>query len=287
MPIALVGVHGVSRGRSAQLSIVQLGNRLGRADYWRFSPFGVRRRGSGENRSSPARAGAPSMTPWQIAGRCTLETEALLSIPGMDRISRTDGSAFTRRGEAWSEATQLGSSSFRVRLGGPFRGAWLANLSSRLAAFQISIDHVHARFTADYIWIAELHLLGLGQRQGPLAIDYVALAEETDISTKSAFAIDSYRLLGSRDYGGTLMLTLEAPDSLGLLGSLLTRLALLGLVPIELHIETKGGRAFDSLWLCAAGGGPPPSEAHDAVAQVLDRSCHGASSVAATATIKR
>jgi len=43
----------------------------------------------------------------------------------MDRISRTDGSAFTRRGEAWSEATELSAANFRVRLGGPFRGAWL------------------------------------------------------------------------------------------------------------------------------------------------------------------
>jgi hypothetical protein len=191
----------------------------------------------------------------------------------MDRISRTDGSAFTRRGEAWSEATELSSANFRVRLGGPFRGAWLANLSSRLAERQISIDHVHARLTADDLWLAELHVLGLDQGQAPLDIDYVALAEETDISTKPAFVIDAYRLLESRDYGGTLMLTLEAPDSLGLLGSLLTRLALLGLVPVELHIETRAGRAFDSLWLCAAGGGAPSSDAHHAIAQVLDRSC--------------
>ncbi|MEI9951732.1 MAG: hypothetical protein WDO74_22825 [Pseudomonadota bacterium] len=190
----------------------------------------------------------------------------------MNRISRTDGSAFTRRGEAWSEATELAPSSFRVRLGGPFRGAWLANLSCCLAEQQISIDHVHARLTRDQIWIAELHLLGLGQAADPLSIDYAALAEETEVSTKPVFVIDSYRLLESRDYGGTLMLTLEAPDSLGLLGSLLMRLALLGLVPVELHIETKAKRAYDSLWLCAADGGAPTSDARDAVAQVLDRS---------------
>ncbi|HYQ28277.1 MAG TPA: hypothetical protein VER04_13700 [Polyangiaceae bacterium] len=195
----------------------------------------------------------------------------------MDRISRTDGSAFTRRGEAWSEATELSAANFRVRLGGPFRGAWLANLSCRLAEWQISIDHVHARLTVDEMWIAELHVLGLGQKQSPLDIDYVALAEQTDINTKPAFVIDRYRLLESRDYGGSLMLTLEAPDSLGLLGSLLTRLALLGLVPVELHIETSAGRAHDSLWLCASGGGPPSSDAHHAVAQVLDRSCRLAS----------
>jgi len=190
----------------------------------------------------------------------------------MDRISRTDGSTFTRRGDAWSEVTELDQASFRVRLGGPFRGAWLASLSSRVAEQQLSIDHVHARLTADEIWIAELHLIGLGRDRHPLGIDYAELAEDTDISTKPVFTIDSYRLLESRDYGGTLMLTLEAPDSLGLLGSLLTRLALLGLVPVEMHIETKAGRAYDSLWLCAVGGVPPTSDARDAVAQVLDRS---------------
>jgi len=191
----------------------------------------------------------------------------------MKRISRTDGSAFTRQGEAWSEATALGPGSFRVRLGGAFRGAWLANLSCGLAEQQLSIDHVHARLGSDRIWIAELHLLGLHAHQDPLAIDYPALAEETGRQTKPVFAIDSFRLLESRDYGGSLMLTLEAADSLGLLGSLLTRLALLGLVPVELHIETKAGRAYDSLWLCAAGGGCPTADAHAAASQVLERSC--------------
>ena len=195
----------------------------------------------------------------------------------MNRILRTDLGAFTRRGEAWSEATELAPTSFRVRLGGPFRGAWLANLCCRLADLQISIDHVHARLTADDIWLAELHLVSVGQLKGPLDIDYVALAEETDISTKPAFLIESYRLLESRDYGGTLMLTLEAPDSLGLLGSLLTRLALLGLVPVELHIETRVGRAFDSLWLRSADGGPPAGDAYDTILQVLDRSRRQAS----------
>ncbi|HKO46192.1 MAG TPA: hypothetical protein VJV79_00625 [Polyangiaceae bacterium] len=192
----------------------------------------------------------------------------------MNGISRGDGSAFRRRGEAWSEATALLRSSFRVRLGGPFRGAWLANLSCRLAELQVSIDHVHARLTADDIWIAELHVLGSKQAQDPLGIDYAALAEETDIGAQPVFAIDSYRLLESRDYGGTLMLTLEAPDSLGLLGSLLARLALVGLVPVELHIETKAGRAYDSLWLHAADGTPPTSELRGTLCRLLDRSCN-------------
>jgi len=194
----------------------------------------------------------------------------------MNRISRTAGSAFTRHGDAWSEATELEPGGFRVRLGGPFRGAWLANLSCRLAKQNVSIDHVHARLSSDETWIAELHLLVAGgaATDGPLAIDYIAHAEATDARTDPVFVVNSYRLLESRDYDGSLMLSFEAPDSLGLLGSLLTRLLLLGLVPVELHIETRGGRAYDSLWLRTTSGGCPSSDERDAVTQVLERSCN-------------
>jgi hypothetical protein len=191
----------------------------------------------------------------------------------MNRISRTDGATFTRRGEAWSEATELGPDEFRVRLGGLFHGAWMAKLSTRLAERELSIDHIHARLTTDAVWIAELHLIRVAQGSDPLNVDYAALAEEDEDSPISGtLVLDSFRLLESRDYGGTLMLMLEAADSLGLLGALLGRLARLGLFPVELHIETRGGRAYDSLWLAAAGGAPPSAQARDAVAELLDRS---------------
>lgn len=191
----------------------------------------------------------------------------------MNHISRTDGVAFTRRGEAWSEATVLGKNEFRVRLGGQFLGAWMARLSTRLAERDLSIDHIHARLTTDQVWIAELHLIRLANGTDPLNLDYAALAEDdSEGPTSGNLVIDSYRLIESRDYGGSLMLTLEAPDSLGLLGSLLVRLAQLELFPVELHIETRGGRAYDSLWLGAAGGAPPMSSARAAVVTLLDRS---------------
>jgi hypothetical protein len=190
----------------------------------------------------------------------------------MDRIARTERDAFIRRGEAWSEACQLAPGSFRVRMGGAFRGAWLASLTSRLAEQQISIDHIHARRTGTELWIAELHLLAARAAADPLDVDYSALAERPDAAPLPAFELDSYRLLESRDYGGTLMLTLEARDSLGLLGSLLSALAELGLFPDELHIETRDGRAYDCVWLSAAGGVPPSALARDACVELLRRS---------------
>jgi hypothetical protein len=193
----------------------------------------------------------------------------------MNRISRTDGGAFTRRDEAWSEATVLGPDEFRVRLGGLFHGAWMAQLSTRLAERELSIDHIHARLTTDQVWIAELHLIRLREGTDPLSLDYAALAEDdSEGPISGSLVLDSYRLIESRDYGGSLMLTLEAPDSLGLLGALLVRLAQLQLFPVELHIETRAGRAYDSLWLAAAGGAPPASGALDRVVELLDRSRH-------------
>jgi hypothetical protein len=190
----------------------------------------------------------------------------------MDRISHSDAGAFMRRGEAWSEATELEPSAFRLRLGGPFRGAWMASLSRRLAARSISIDHTHARLTGDQIWIAELHVLALPGAPAPLSLDYIALAEQPDLDQAASFEVDSYRLIESRDYGGTLMLTLEAADSLGLLGALLGGLAELELFPLELHIETRAGRAYDSLWLAGQAGAPPPAAAGVAAEQLLARS---------------
>jgi len=190
----------------------------------------------------------------------------------MDRISHSDDSAFVRRGEAWSEATELADGSFRVRLGGPFRGAWMASLSCRLAALSVSIDHTHARLTGDQIWIAELHLLALPGAPAALGLDYITLAEQPEPDRAAAFEVDSYRLIESRDYGGTLMLTLEAADSLGLLGALLGGLAELELFPLELHIETRAGRAYDSLWLAGAAGSPPPAAATMAAEELLSRS---------------
>jgi hypothetical protein len=189
----------------------------------------------------------------------------------MDRISRTDDSVFTRRGGAWSEATRLSDAAFRLRLGGQFSGAWMASLGTRLAESNISIDHTHARLTGDDIWIAELHLIGLGGAPDLLAVDYIALAEQAEAAQAAPFVVDSYRLIESRDYGGTLMLTFEAKDSLGLLGSLLGAMAEIGLFPCELHIETSAGHAYDSLWLAGSGGSAPALAAREAAELLLSR----------------
>ena len=49
-------------------------------------------------------------------------------------------------------------------------------------------------------------------------------------------------------------LTFSAPDSVGLLASLLAAFASLSLVPVEMHIETQQEEARDCLWLASLSG---------------------------------
>jgi UTP:GlnB (protein PII) uridylyltransferase len=115
-------------------------------------------------------------------------------------------------------------------------------------------------------------VLALDGAKDPMGVPYIELTEADDAVPSTTLRIDSYRLIDSRDYGGSLMLALEAPDTLGLLGALLASLAALALFPIEVHIETRAGRAYDSLWIGAAAGTTPSAQARDALDRMLANS---------------
>lgn len=174
-----------------------------------------------------------------------------------------------RRDAAWFEVASRGETAYRLRLGGLLRTEWLAALCNRLARHHISVDHAHARLTHGETWIGELHLVALPGAPDPLGLPYVELTEDDDAAPAAVLSLSTYQLLESHDHGGTLKLTLEAPDALGLLGSLLASLASLALFPIEVHIETRSGRAYDSLWLAAAGHAAPSAETRDALEGLL------------------
>lgn len=186
--------------------------------------------------------------------------------------------AFTRKGAAWCEVAKLADPIVRIRLGGLLQTSWMSALCSGLAESRISIEHTHARLAHDNTWIAELHVFPVAGGADPLKLPYIDLMEAVDAgppapdSGRPALRLDSYRLIESRDHGGTLMLTLEGPDTLGLLGALLGGIAGLGLFPVEVHIETRGGRAYDCLWLGAAGGAAPTSSTKEALDQLLTQS---------------
>jgi len=172
---------------------------------------------------------------------------------------------------AWSEVTKTGESTYRIRLEGSFGPAWIASLCAELADRQISIDRAHAMRTVSQTWIAELNVVALPGAADPLEVPYVELAEAGAPDASDPLRLTSYRIEETTAHGGALNLTVEADDSLGLLGSLLSQLAMLFLFPVEMHIETRNGRAYDSFWLGTVGATTPGPRVRDSLDRVLAR----------------
>jgi hypothetical protein len=175
---------------------------------------------------------------------------------------------------AWSEVTRNSDGSFRVRLGGSFGQGWLASLCCGLATRRISIERAHAMRTRNLSWIAEFTALIVEGAEDPDRVPYLALATTPVALDGQTLKLDSYQIEACFD--GTLKLSIEARDTLGLLGSLLDNLASLGLYPIEMHIETtQSDVACDALWLSTADGGSPSSELTRALEQMLQSALPG------------
>lgn len=169
---------------------------------------------------------------------------------------------------AWSEVTRQSDGTFRVRLSGSFGQGWLSSLCCGLATRRISIERAHAMRTRSLSWIAEFTALLLEGAEDPDRVPYLALAATPVALDAQALVLESYQIEPCFD--GTLKLSIEARDTLGLLGTLLDKLASLGLYPIEMHIETTPSDvACDALWLATADGGTPSSELTRALEQML------------------
>jgi UTP:GlnB (protein PII) uridylyltransferase len=179
--------------------------------------------------------------------------------------------ASDRSDRAWSEVTQTGQGAYRIRLEGAFGPSWIASLCAELADRQISIDRAHAMRTINQTWVAELNVLTLPGAEDPLTIGYVELAESGAPDASDPLKLHDFSVEETSAHGGTLKLTLEAQDSLGLLGTLLSQLAMLFLFPIEMHIETRDGRAHDSFWLGTVGASSPGPRVRQSLQRVLAR----------------
>jgi hypothetical protein len=179
-------------------------------------------------------------------------------------------------GTAWSEVTQTSERGYRIRLEGAFGPSWIASLCAELADRNLSIDRAHAMRTPNQTWVAELNVEVVPGEAGqaatdPLSIPYVELAEAGAPDASDPLALSRFEIEETTAHGGTLKLTIEGEDSLGLLGSLLSQLAMLFLFPIEMHIETREGRAYDSFWLGTVGATSPGPRVRDSLDRVLRR----------------
>jgi hypothetical protein len=183
----------------------------------------------------------------------------------------SEPTVFTQSDDAWSEASSLGPDAYRLRLGGQFRSAWMATLCTGLSDRRLSIQTAHARRMPEGGWIAELGFVALPGAMNALYVPFVELARAEVNQAPGLLRLDACKVSPTADHGGSLLLELEADDALGILGSLLASLATVMLFPVEMHIETRHGRAHDALWLAGMSGGEPSATAHTALQRMIKR----------------
>jgi hypothetical protein len=169
----------------------------------------------------------------------------------------TDSSATLRPADAGLQ---------RLELEGLFSHPhWLAFFCGGLSAAGVAVVSGRAVRTAPMRW--EGYFLVEGSVEG---LDPLALASaRPEVRDPAAPRLSSYTLRRRADR--QLELQLEAPDALGFLGRLLSRVSLLGLLPSELDIATVGGQIKDTIVLGSIGSGEPPEDLLVALEKMLSR----------------
>lgn len=155
---------------------------------------------------------------------------------------------------------------------GWFGPNWLASLGMELAQRGISIERATARRSSDATWSAELDLLALPRADDPLELAYVELIESDVMQSVHPLQLVRYSLEEARDVSGALVVSIEADDAVGLVGNFLGQLAMLLLFPLELHVETRGERAFDS-FVVGAMGEATSTRTRESLERLLKRAC--------------
>lgn len=190
--------------------------------------------------------------------------------PSLDALESLPNHSHTQitRSDARFSVSTLSASSSRVRLEGYFKPAWMVGLCGGLSDRRVSIERAHATRTAEGGWHAELDVSPPSELDLE-SLPYIELTDSERSTDEGTLVLESFQLTGSPDHGGTLKLTFDAPDSLGLLGRVLGILAMMGLFPIELQIETRAGYAHDTLWLSGLGRAAPSPLAHQNLERML------------------
>jgi hypothetical protein len=144
---------------------------------------------------------------------------------------------------------------------------WLAQLAAALANDGVSIISGSATRSADHAWLAcfELDTSHASSTFGARGIAFSL--RQPPIRVPGTVQLVGWTVQRRGD--DLLELRIQAEDSVGFLGRLLQRLALLALIPVELRIRTDAGRIDDEFVLARAGGATPPKEVEEALANML------------------
>ena len=131
---------------------------------------------------------------------------------------------------------------------------WLAFLCGGLSAAGVSVVSGRASRPTPLSWRGQLLVDG-----DVAGLDLVALAGRRPPVRDATAPVLSW-WSAERAADGLVALAVEAPDSLGFLGRLLSRVALLTLLPTEVEVATEAGRIKDRFVLSGIGATPPSED---------------------------
>jgi hypothetical protein len=106
------------------------------------------------------------------------------------------------------------------------------------------------------------------QSAHPKDLDFVSFALEEADDGSEPVQLESFVLNVPRR-SSAIELTVRGRDRRGFLAALLERLALLGLFPERISVETVHGSAADTFWLHSLGGSAPTTRSVDALREFL------------------
>lgn len=172
--------------------------------------------------------------------------------------------------EPGSHISLDGGDAFTLDVWGYLPPGWLGRLASGLSHSRIGIVRGKARKATAVTWNSSFQIERAGEAD-PLAVDYLALASgRMEVPPGSSLVLHDYVLERSRNVEGTLYAEVSGPDRIGFLVSILKIFSFYSLFPVEMLVETEGGRVFDRFWLKGIGGSVPTPESCRLLKESLD-----------------
>ncbi|MBW2241820.1 MAG: hypothetical protein JRH01_07520 [Deltaproteobacteria bacterium] len=157
-----------------------------------------------------------------------------------------------------------------LRLWGPMPRRWAEGVCSGLARARMTIESGVAIREGPELWSASFHISSGKAIRDPLSLDLLSLALHPPTPADwIPLRIEGFTLADDPERAA-LRVDLFGPDQHGFLGGLLQRLGFLGLVPVEMVIETGSEGLYDVLHLQTTEGTSPSGVHRRAVAKLLE-----------------
>jgi hypothetical protein len=176
--------------------------------------------------------------------------------------------AMAEPAEPWARLEAAPDGGPRLRLGGRLVPGWAGTLALGLSHLHVTILRGCACCMSRGRWTAFFDIRALKGAPALEAIDYPALAaRREEQAAPVSLRLEKY-VLGPI-VGGALQLAIRGQDCVGLLGSLLDRLAGLSLFPEEMHVEAHADVAEGRFRIRSIGGFAPSDDTRRALDSLL------------------